>query len=382
MYIEISKVGFINKGAALMLRAILNEVPAQFPSAKFVMAPNKKKAPYIKRAKLGLYQKAWFHRFGVQWGYLGSIIPTYFRELFGIVLNREVDVILDASGFSYSDQLDITSTRAIAKASKKWAKEGTKLILLPQAFGPFESTLHKKYMATIIENSDLIFARDKVSYNHLVNISGELPYLKLAPDFTNLLDGIMPENYDSEKKDICIIPNHRMIEKTSSEKADSYVPFLINCAKFLKENSLHPFILIHEGKKDLKLAKQICKRLNYNIPIIQEKDPIKAKGIIGSSKGVIGSRYHGLVSALSQGIVSLGTGWSHKYKMLFDDYGFSKGLLNFTENAEEAKKKLNIFVDEDKRKQIGNLISSNSAKLKSRTEFMWENVFEVLETKA
>ena len=58
MIIEIRGVGFVNKGAELMLRAILDQVGGRYPDVKFVMSPSLNGAPYIKIAQLGIYQKA------------------------------------------------------------------------------------------------------------------------------------------------------------------------------------------------------------------------------------------------------------------------------------------------------------------------------------
>ena len=138
MMIEVRKAGFVNKGAELMLLSVLERVQRELPGTDMVMAPDLKSAPYRKRAVLGLYQKVWFQRYRVQWGFLGRLIPHSMRKFFGLVLDSEVDAVLDASGFSYSDQVGLSSILATAKAVKRWKKRGTKVILLPQAFGPFE----------------------------------------------------------------------------------------------------------------------------------------------------------------------------------------------------------------------------------------------------
>ncbi|MGM0612991.1 MAG: polysaccharide pyruvyl transferase family protein, partial [Bacteroidota bacterium] len=135
MYIEIRKAGFVNKGAQLMLHAILQQMQEAFPDARFVMAPNPKLAPYEDRARMGFYQKAWYWRYRRQWGNLAQYLPQRIRKMYGIVLDREVDVVLDASGFSYGDQHDISNLFELADSCKRWKKNNTKIIFLPQAFG-------------------------------------------------------------------------------------------------------------------------------------------------------------------------------------------------------------------------------------------------------
>ena len=139
--IEIRKLGFINKGAELMLYAILEKMRKEFPDAKFAMVSSLStgNAAYLKRAELGLYQKAHIWRKGVQFGILANLIPAKIREVFGIVLDKEVDIVIDGAGFLYSDQMGKYSCLELSNSCKRWKRNGTKVILLPQAFGPFES---------------------------------------------------------------------------------------------------------------------------------------------------------------------------------------------------------------------------------------------------
>ncbi|MFO8054916.1 MAG: polysaccharide pyruvyl transferase family protein [Bacteroidales bacterium] len=334
MNIEIRKAGFINKGAELMLYAILEKLKPMYPEARFIMAPHKN-APFEKRAALKLWQKAWYWRYKVQWGDLAGLLPKKTRESYGIVLDREVDVVLDAAGFAYSEQLSEKTCTELARSCKRWKKNGRTIILLPQAFGPFTTDNNKEKIRLIADCAGLIFAREQASYKYLVDITGERPNIKTAPDFTNLLQGKVPEYFNYEENDYCIIPNHRMINKTKGKDKEAYLPFLIKCIQYLISKNKKPFILVHEGAKDHQLAIEISNAVNASVPVYTESDPLKVKGIIGACKGVLGSRFHSLVSALSQGVPALGTGWSHKYEMLFRDYDFPEGIINVTAREQE-----------------------------------------------
>jgi len=380
--IEIRKVGFVNKGAELMLFAVLEKMKQEFPDAEFTMAPSVStaSAPYLKRAELHFYQKAHLWRKGFQFGVLANLIPEKIRDMYGIVLDKEVDIVIDAAGFSYSDQWGKYSCLELADSCKHWKKNGTKVILLPQAFGPYKSKWNQKAIKTALEHADLVFAREKMSYDYLVDVVGERQNLKVAPDFTNLIEGIVPENFDKESNRFCIVPNYRMVDKTNKKDSEAYLPFMIEVTRYAYEKSQKPFILVHEGANDLMLAEKIRDAVSRDVQIIKEAHPLKIKGILGVSSGTVGSRFHGLVSALSQGTPALATGWSHKYKVLFEDYDFPEGLLNVHMPKEELHKIMNLIIDDENKEKVTKTIQKNSEALKQQSQKMWDDVLTVLKS--
>lgn len=376
MIIEIRKAGFVNKGAELMLHAVMQKVQERYPEATLVMAPshNGGSQPFHKLTQLGFYPKAWLWRYGIQWGDFAGYLPKKLREMYGLVLDKEVDVVLDAAGFSYSDQWGVGSSKDLARSSKRWKKHGTKVILLPQALGPYKQTEIQPWVKQWAENADLIFAREPDSYKHLTDLVGEQNKIKLFPDFTNLVKGTLPANYDASNKRIALVPNYRMVDKTSKEESEAYLPFMIRCAKYLVEQGAQPFVLVHEGANDQMLAEKISEAVG-SIPIVKETDPLHIKGILGTCDATIGSRFHGLVSALSQGVPSLATGWSHKYIRLFEDYGFKDGVVTVLDTDEELHKKIDLLLKPESAQPLRVKLKEKSDELKKLSEQMWQLVF-------
>lgn len=383
MIVEIRKAGFINKGAELMLHAVIQKVRERYPDVTLVMAPSHSKAsqPYHKFAPLGFYPKASLWRKGIQFGELASLVPKKVREMYGVVLDSEIDVVLDAAGFSYGDQWGFSSSRELASSSKKWKKNGTKLILLPQALGPYTKPGIKKHVTEWASNADMVFPREEDSYQYLTGIVGEKDKIKLYRDFTNLVIGELPVGYDPCDKKVALVPNYRMIDKTSKEESEAYLPFMIKCAKYLIENQAKPFVLVHEGENDRMLAQKISEAVG-GIPIVTETNPLKIKGILDSCEATIGSRFHGLVSALSQGVPSLATGWSHKYRRLLEDYDFSDGVVSVLDTEETIREKIDLVIDAGNVESLNQKLKERSEVLKKQSEEMWEHVFYHMDQKA
>jgi polysaccharide pyruvyl transferase WcaK-like protein len=377
MIIEIRKAGFVNKGAELMLLAVLQQIEKRYPEATLVIAPTHLGGsfPFPKFAKLGLQPKAWLWRYGYQWGDLARFIPKKLREMYGVILDKDVDVVLDAAGFAYSDQWGINNCKELARASKRWKKNGTTVILLPQALGPFENSKIIPYVKEWVSNIDLVFAREADSLNYLINIVGVQSKILRCSDFTNLLQGVLPDGYDPTNKYVALVPNYRMIDKTSKEESEAYLLFMVRCTMYLVNKGKKPFILVHEGSNDKWLADKISKAVG-GVPIVTEGDPLMIKGIIGACQATIGSRFHGIVSALSQGVPTLATGWSHKYKRLFNDYEFDDGMISVLDSEQELYKKIDLITDDEFSHRLRDHLIIKSEELKAKSEEMWDLVFE------
>lgn len=376
--IEIRKAGFINKGAELMLLSIVSKLRSTLPEIELAMETGYSSAPYKNRAMYGFYQKAQFLKMGFQFGKFFNFVPKKVRQQLGIVLDKEIDVVIDAAGFAYGDQWGPSKAEVLASACKQWKNNGTKIILMPQAFGPFSSRRIKNAISEIAKYADLIIARESQSYDYLLDAVGKKPNLICYPDFTNLLEPINKNSHrDLSNKTICIVPNKQILEMTN-QKYDDYISKLVTLADFLNNHSYNPVILVHEHGPDESIALNINKRLSNKIPIIFEESPRAIKGIINNSMAVIGSRFHALVSALSQGVPAFAFGWSHKYKQLFLDYDFEEGIIDLNQISDACIEIHKLLSNDLARKDLIDRLEKKSAFQKQMSIEMWDKVIEVI----
>jgi colanic acid/amylovoran biosynthesis protein len=377
MIVEIKGVQFVNKGAELMLHAILEQLKDHLPNAR-VAIPVTELSPYECRAKLGALQK-FSLRFGwLELNWISYFFPAFIKRLslkFGIVYESDIDVVLDASGFAYGDQWTDTAIARMAKEVSRYKKNKAKYIFLPQAFGPFTKKYPKAMLNKHLHNAELIIAREEDSLRFLKEAVPALTGLKVSPDFTNLVKGVFPEN-NLVKGGVIIIPNSNMVSarNTNSGWLNKYEDILVGLGESIHKRGIKVFILNHEGRNDQKICQVLSARLG-GVTIINEKDPLIVKGLLGSAEAVISSRFHGCVSALSQGTPCLGTSWSHKYERLYEDYGVCDWILT-GDNCSLDELIESLLTDESARVRI----KEASVSLKNKSEAMWSQVFEVIES--
>ncbi|NJO63759.1 MAG: polysaccharide pyruvyl transferase family protein [Richelia sp. RM2_1_2] len=372
-------VNFTNKGAELMLHAVKQQIHGW--DDENTISLHLRIGNFKQRTDVEVSHLLWL-RFGKipfatpSFNIIANLTPKNIRERYNFILESEIDVVLDASGFCFSDQWGARATEEKLKLYSRWKKQGKKIILLPQAFGPFSSDKIQQAFRKVVEISDLVFARDRISFEHINKFNNPKNNIRIAPDFTNLVEGVEPPYFNTLLGRPCIIPNQRMIDKTSLNVGDNYLSSLASIAEYLIEKGLDPFILIHE-KDDCILGKELQNSIAKNITVVEEDNSLFLKSILGKCSFVVSSRFHGLVSALSQGVPCIGTGWSHKYEMLFQDYNCLELLID-SNNINNVLEKLDLLICEATRTKIIHDLEISGSNLKALSKVMWSEVQQII----
>ncbi|MEK0248783.1 polysaccharide pyruvyl transferase family protein [Raoultella sp. BAC10a-01-01] len=380
MIIEIKGVQFVNKGAELMMHAIIQQMRTRWPDAEFVLLPHNH-SPYYERISVASLQKFNFRKNTLDLNFLSYFVPakirSYLKNSYGIVTEPDVDVILDASGFAYSDKWGSLLINQMSQEVIRFNKNNKKYIFLSQAFGPFTKNNDKVLLRKSLPKASLICAREKTSYDFIREFSEQ--NVEMYPDFTNLVKGDIPDYYHNGDKKIVIIPNHNMINSKNDNLlwSKNYVSVLCMAVNVIKQIGFKPVLLNHEGKLDGEICQKIREQVNdIDLEIITESDPLKVKGIIGASVALISSRFHGCVSALCQGIPCIGTSWSHKYERLFEDYGREKYLMTPEISEEDLKLLLCNCMNKDSNDY--QIYTNKITELKNETIKMWDKISMIL----
>ncbi|MBU1695345.1 MAG: polysaccharide pyruvyl transferase family protein [Verrucomicrobia bacterium] len=372
--IEIVGAAFGNKGAQLMLYAAAQHLRHAFGGVRVVVEPGT--GTYEERARYGLYQKMRERAYGRMGFLIELLMHGGYRRKFGMVSEDEIDAIIDVSGFAYGDLWGPEHMEKRSAAVRRWKRRGKKIVILPQTFGPFVIPRVRQAALEILGSADLVFARDRTSYSHACGLG--ITQVQMAPDITHLVSGIVPDCFSPPTPWSCVIPNHQMIRMGASDVRDQYHVFLVNVIQELLARNLHPHVLQHEAKDDSALVAELRSVFGDSVPVLREEDPVRVKGIIGTSFLVVASRFHGLLNALSQGVPALATSWSHKYEELLEDYGCPHNLLSPDAPAPVIAAKLDELHREPGRTTLVNTMCEAAAAQRQKVSAMWSQVDALL----
>lgn len=376
MIVEIQGAGFDNMGAQMMLASVLDHLREREPGVVAACRPFNGR--YEDIARYGM-RRIFDARHA---GRLGWVVDKVFhkgyQERYDLVREDDIDVLIDISGYILGDPWRVEWILAIKHRLQRLKRNGTKVVLLPQAFGPFENAEVRAAAKGVLDLADLVFARDVESFQHAGSLMKDSSNLRQSPDFTNLLKPDTLSAGTLSKETVALIPNQQILVHSREEFHDVYINFHAEVIDRVVDANLYPVIVLHEHRFDPELARRILERTQHDVPVVSDSDPRRIKAVVGSALFVVGSRFHGLVSALSQGVPSMGTSWSHKYRQLFSEYGCGADILPPDKILPEGRALLESMLDPFSRQKRKTVIKQQAKRQHDLSLEMWAMVDAVI----
>lgn len=376
--IEVLGIGFPNKGAELMLCAIQDWAAQLGRETRIVV---NWQSPYQKRAYYGLWAKIWHPmdaRMRVPYGRAVDFLKKEWTEKLGVVADKDIDLVLDASGYAYGDPWGARKAEhRLGEVITGWKRQGKKVVMLPQAFGPFQDPALRATMKHIIDHADHVYARDSISFGALQEITGERKNLTMSVDFSCLVQARAFEGVDQLSETIGLIPNHKMYEMGKGLSKDRYFDFFVAIAREIQARGRKVSLILHEGQKDLALCKEIMERLSEPALLVERSDPREIKAAIGRCAGVVTSRFHGFASSLFQGVPAFSTSWSHKYEEFAASFGYPEFVIKDADGADVARRLLAVLEGDDAA-ETRRKITAAATEQKEACRRMWTEVGQLL----
>lgn len=422
----ISGASFVNKGAEAMLRTVQFNLIQRFPSITFFVwgvsgygreACNRgliplqlpftlPESPFFRFGPLlGKYLWCLHIHFKAYRSGMRNILPICGNIFHSACLKfvqhhtDRIDAVIDISGFAYGDTWGLNYFKRIAPLLFISNRVGCPHIFLPQAWGPFEDIRVRSTARKMLARPNVTaYARDSKSFRYLHGLfKGEKNNIKIYPDVVFGFPQVSRRNGKALLKTmgcegcrpiIGVAPNMKVYERAKGLGSEnSYLYLLIELSRMAIEQ-LGADVVLHSNEiykqqlpsDDRFLCALIQSSVNCPEHCFMTDDVLTAEdciSLIGHFDLMVGSRYHALVFALSQGIPCIAISWAHKYKELFKNV--SQERVNFpVQHAEPeiVKEALNeIWKHRD---PIGQSILNNAFRLNAQVNKLFDETHELI----
>src|SRR5690625_174359 len=374
MKVLFSTPGFGNKGDHMMILNVIDMIKNRYNNAQFYVPYNFKNSEFIKEYGIGYifnmhkYRNKVHHRL---LRVLGNSLDLVVPKIGNTISSKELDVIIDTSGYYVADHWGVDVVGVIARYYNRYRKNGTKIILMPKAYGPINNKDLITNTNELINSADLSFAREEKSMEILSSIGSNMDNIYVSPDFTLLIKPEFVNWFDYNQRYVVLVPNERMLTIMDKWK---YYKFLRQAYSYIRKE-YKVFVLIHSKKDD-----ELINEIGIDAPVINSDNPRVLKGIISKAKYIVGSRYHSIISSLSQNVPAIGTSWSHKYEELYKEYDISNLIYNFT--GEDDLKQLIFHLNDPNTygELIGKLSKANKLR-EEKTLNMWNLIYKTIDSR-
>lgn len=390
---------------------VRDQVKKVFPNVKFWTTPiNESEAEKLKKDGFNLIYPERRSRLNKVLKLAAAVLGMKQRKKYGTIESRDkldnifrtTDFVIDIAGFVSSDQF---GPRASFQRwlNYMWAYYAdNKVIFMPQSWGPFRNIWVRVFTRWTLKKASFICAREKVSYDYLVNAQcakasdvhycNDIAFL-FEVDNTQavsrqLLNGIGLRS--SELPVITITPNMRIYERVEGEDANNrYVRILLEVIHYFLENTDCNVVLIpHEASYNRRNDPQLCELLlklmgpNTRLGMFSGSESARqVKSVIGNSELLIASRYHSLVAALSMRTPVAVIGWSHKYDELMEQVELSDFIADPVRKKDDGKTLEMIIRAWKQREQIQKKLQEKVPEIENSMQNTFKKVINIIKQK-
>jgi colanic acid/amylovoran biosynthesis protein len=250
------------------------------------------------------------------------------------------DLILDmGEGDSFSEIYGLQRLLMLAATKYLAAREGVALVLGPQTFGPFTSSLSKMIAKWSARRALEVFVRDSASEQAASSLNVGA---SLSTDVVFLLGRPL------QPATARILVNVSGLIWAGAVQGIPAAKYRRECLALIESLLAHGrdvSLLVHVAggdalDNDRHAAEAI--RAELDVEVMEPKDVLEAREVIAGSAAVIGARMHACLNALSLGIPAFPWAYSRKFEPLFLDLGWTP-LIDLRTEAHPAAATLELL---------------------------------------
>jgi colanic acid/amylovoran biosynthesis protein len=267
------------------------------------------------------------------------------------------DAFVDISGFAYGDTWGAGPALSVLPLVRRAREHLLPVVFLPQAWGGFSRPrVRDAVLALTGGERTLVFSRDPRSTSHLEAAGVQPGAIATRSDVVFAFEGGTQERGAEllavmgcrpERPIVAVTPNMRIYERSRGEGAENaYVQTLVALVRHCvdehdAEVALLPFECapVDRGTDDRRLCAMVRSEARRDEACHTSSAYISAadaRAMTGRCEYMIGSRYHSLVFALSQGVPCTALSWSHKYAQLMELFGVPEDCVGHNQARDTA----------------------------------------------
>ncbi|HEY6532729.1 MAG TPA: polysaccharide pyruvyl transferase family protein [Acidimicrobiales bacterium] len=345
-----------NKGAASMLQALFDELPARWGDVEIAVLSTYPEADTDALRRAGradaravsatplelvashlplAVMAAVLRRVGLPWAWLCR--PPALRAI------RRADLVVDVSGISYSSSRRWRFTIYGALVNLVPMLLGTPQVKASQALGPFDDPVTRILATTLLPRLDGVVARGEASVAHLEPL---LPGRVVTADDLAFLMHLNPATkaraaalLDGRSGLVGVAPS-AVVDGLCAERGIDYVGTLASFIDGLPGDGPGVVLFAHSTSAsplprrldDVPVCRAIAARLERPercLLLDQDLLPFELRAVIERCSVLVTSRFHAMVSALAVGTPPLVVGWSHKYAEVLEQFGLESSMVDY-----------------------------------------------------
>ena len=284
---------------------------------------------------------------------------------------RSADAVLDVSGGDSFTDLYGASRFNDTNGPKKLALSlGTRLVLLPQTYGPFASRRNEQIARDLIANSALAYARDPDSYERLRLILGhrfDKERHRLGVDLAFGLRARQPDGLEPDLRHAVfergerpliglnvsgLLSNQPAAAGDRFALAGDYRHLIVTLVtRLLDSTDAHILLVphVHAPSGHYESDLDACRALLQALPerckpeaherltlVTTPYDASELKWLIGQTEWFCGTRMHSTIAALSSGVAACALAYSLKARGVFESCGVGEAVVDLRRLSADA----------------------------------------------
>ncbi len=214
---------------------------------------------------------------------------------------------------------DITSTRSLyyyLSLIKLAQIMNVKVMVYANGIGPINKKNNRKTCKKVLNKVELITLREESSLIELKKLAITNPKIKITADPAITLEPVCEQTVNKMLKNegITNITNLVAFSIREWKGHEKYIDTIANLADYMVEKyKITPVFIPMHHPKDLRIAKEIIKKMKHKAKVIEARYDVNAKiGLMTKMDLLIGMRLHALIFAASVGVPIIGLAYEPK----------------------------------------------------------------------